>query len=148
MINSITKVAVQEDSNEDAEEMEIQDSTEEDFNCWYSATAFSESPSENRSTSVTLSTSLSDAALSSKYSLFRRNAYYMDSSDASVVFDGSGNGILTNGDIITIKNPSYQDLLLRVKGSGSALSKYPFNLTYNVFCPSDGPSLSFPLFGS
>ena len=43
----------------------------------------------------------------------------MDSSDASVVFDGSGNGILTNGDIITIKNPSYQDLLLRVKGSGS-----------------------------
>ena len=65
--------------------------------------------------------------VSSKYSLFRRNAYYMDSSDASVVFDGSGNGILTNGDIITIKNPSYQDLLLRVKGSGSDFAVEPYD---------------------
>ena len=64
----------------------------------------------------------------------------MDSSDASVVFDGSGNGILTSGDIITIKNPSYQDLLLRVKGSGSdfAVEPYDPNSGNDKEGPSDG----------
>lgn len=51
----------------------------------------------------------------------------MDSSDASAVFDGSGDGMLTIGDIITIKNPSYQDLLLCVKGSGSDFAVEPYD---------------------
>ena len=51
----------------------------------------------------------------------------MDISDASSVFDGSGDGMLTIGDIITIKNPSYQDLLLCVKGSGSDFAVEPYD---------------------
>ena len=191
---SDVEVAVQEDSNEDAEEMEIQDSTEEDFEDEDAVTEdraasdsevdsvtdvdlFSDGDSEN---AVAEYQQLKDAPtaeaeqesgfgsdyqkllfsdgtyaggvsqilvngnvwekVSSKYSLFRRNAYYMDSSDASVVFDGSGNGILTNGDIITIKNPSYQDLLLRVKGSGSdfAVEPYDPNSGNDKEGPSDG----------
>ena len=191
---SDVEVAVQEDSNEDAEEMEIQDSTEEDFEDEDAVTEdraasdsevdsvtdvdlFSDGDSEN---AVAESQQLKDAPtaeaeqesgfgsdyqkllfsdgayaggisqilvngnvwekVSSKYSLFRRNAYYVDSSDASAVFDGSGAGMLTIGDIITIKNPSYQDLLLCVKGSGSdfAVGPYDPNSGNDKEGPSDG----------
>ena len=178
---SDAEVVVEEDSNEDAEEMEIQDSTEEDFEDEGAVTEdsaasesevdsvtdvdlFSDADSED---AVAESKQLKDAPtaeaklesgfgsdyqkllfsdgayaggisqilvngnvwekVSSKYSLFRRNAYYMDSSDASAVFDGSGDGMLTIGDIITIKNPSYQDLLLCVKGSGSDFAVEPYD---------------------
>lgn len=64
----------------------------------------------------------------------------MDSSDASAVFDGSGDGMLTIGDIITIKNSSYQDLLLCVKGSGSDFEVGPYdpNSGNDKEGPSDG----------
>lgn len=51
---------------------------------------------------------------SSKLSLFGRKAYYKDVEQNRLCFDGSSDGILKNGNILTIESKGYETLYLRV----------------------------------
>lgn len=59
--------------------------------------------------------------------LFRRQAYYPDGENNKIFFDGQGTGMLTSGDIITVSNPDYEDLLLRVTESGENFAAEPYD---------------------
>lgn len=50
----------------------------------------------------------------SKLSLFGRKAYYKDTQENTLCFDGSSDGILKNGNILTIESEGYETLYLRV----------------------------------
>ena len=51
---------------------------------------------------------------SSKLSLFGRKAYYKNAEQNTLCFDGSSDGILKNGNILTIESEGYETLYLRV----------------------------------
>ena len=55
----------------------------------------------------------------SKLGLFSSEAYYLAPSENKIYFDGSGSGMLKSGDLITISNLQYKDLVLQVKGQGN-----------------------------
>ena len=51
---------------------------------------------------------------SSKLSLFGSKVYYKDTEENKLCFDGSSDGILKNGNILTIESEGYETLYLRV----------------------------------
>ena len=54
----------------------------------------------------------------SKLGIFSSAAYYLAPSENKIYFDRSGSGMLKSGDLITLSNPQYKDLVLQVKGQG------------------------------
>lgn len=99
---------------------------EADFGSTYQKLHFSDNAYLNGISEILVNNEKWEAA-SSKYSVFRRKAYYADSTDNSILFDGCGNGMLTVGDVLTIKNTSYQELVLQVKGSGNDFGVEPYD---------------------
>ena len=51
--------------------------------------------------------------------------YYLDTAEKRVLFDASGDGMLKENDILTIKSTGYQDLTLKVTGAGDAFAVEP-----------------------
>lgn len=49
-------------------------------------------------------------------------AYYLDTAEKRIFFDASGDGMLKENDILTIKSTGYKDLTLKVTGEGDAFA--------------------------
>lgn len=77
--------------------------------------------------------------VSSTMSLFGSGIYYLNSSGNQIYFDGTGAGNVKEGNIITIKHPDYQDLVLQVTAADAATFSVK---TYGLSTPGgpDGPS--------
>ena len=55
---------------------------------------------------------------SSRLSLMRREAYYRNTDENKLYFDGSSDGMLKSGNILTIESEGYETLYLRVIRAG------------------------------
>ena len=81
----------------------------------------------------------------SKLGLFSSEAYYLAPSENKIYFDGSGSGMLKSGDLITISNLQYKDLVLQVKGQGNTFGVvvYDAQAGNDKEGPSDGENTLF-----
>ena len=81
----------------------------------------------------------------SKLGLFSSEAYYLAPSENKIYFDGSGSGMLKSGDLITISNLQYKDLVLQVKGQGNTFGVvvYDAQAGNGKEGPSDGEDTLF-----
>ena len=70
-------------------------------------------------------------SVSSSSSLWDAGTYYLNAADHQIWFDGTSSGVLKTGNIITIKNPAYKDLVLQVLGEGE-------NFDVAVYDPEGG----------
>ncbi len=75
-------------------------------------------------TEITVNTSVWEKKTSTS-SIWYQKAYYLDITEKRILFDASGDGMLKENDILTIKSDGYQDLTLKVTGSGDAFAVTP-----------------------